>query len=115
MSYELEIGVLWIALPSECHSHVCAMQFMHVAIVIYCRDCLKFCFMHLIQEDLFKISLEWNSHRIRRNRNSSLPDGHPDELFYMPQLHGKWVELQYFSPYVHQNYARPANRFSIRK
>lgn len=44
--------------------------------------------MHLIQEDLYKTAFEWNSHKIRKNKNSSLPSGHPDELFSMPLLHG---------------------------
>ena len=44
--------------------------------------------MHLIQKDLYKLVLEWNTHRIRSSRGSTLPSGHPDEYFYMPQIYG---------------------------
>ena len=43
--------------------------------------------MHLIQMDLYRVAFEWNTHRIRQNR-SSLPSGHPCELFHMPQIYG---------------------------
>ena len=46
--------------------------------------------MHLIQEDLYKMAFEWNTHRIRQNKNGNSPSGHPDELFSMPQLLGQW-------------------------
>ena len=52
------------------------------------RDCLGFCFQHLVQEDLDKIREEWNSHRIRANRNSSGPPGYPNELYFLPEIQG---------------------------
>ena len=61
--------------------------------------------MHLIQEDLHKVALEWNTHRIRPARGSTVPSGHPDVLFYMPELHGKFedyiIHHQTLNPYRH--------------
>lgn len=60
-----------------------------VAIIVQQRrDCLRFCFMHIIQEDLLHVALEWNTHGLRKNKAASSPPGHPDALFYMPQVYG---------------------------
>ena len=48
-------------------------------------ECLRFCFMRLIQDDLDKVRRQWNIHRIRPSRGAQCPPGIPDELFYMPQ------------------------------
>ena len=47
-------------------------------------DCLRFCFMHLIQADLDYVRHDWNTHRIRPSRDAHCPAGVPDELFYLP-------------------------------
>ena len=52
------------------------------------RDCLRFCFMHLIQEELDTVVHEWNTHRIRPSKDCTIPAGIPDELFFLPQLQG---------------------------
>ena len=57
------------------------------------RDCLRLCFMHLIQEDLDSVSSEWNSHRIRPLRDSDCPPGHPNELYFMPQILGMEIYI----------------------
>ena len=44
------------------------------------RDCLRFCFMHLIQEDLYKVSFEWNTHRIRPTHGAMTPSGRLNEF-----------------------------------
>ena len=50
------------------------------------------CFMHLIQEELQRVKFEWNSHRIRPIRNTECPPGHPNELYFMPEILGiTWV------------------------
>jgi len=47
-------------------------------------DCLRFCFMHVIQIDLDDVRRAWNTHRIRPSRDARCPAGLPDELFYLP-------------------------------
>ena len=73
-----------------CHYRQC-YTLSHLFIITF-RDCLKFCFMHLIEKDLGRAVSEWNTHRIRPSSNSS-PPGHPDELFFMPQLIGMHAVL----------------------
>jgi len=34
------------------------------------------------------VAFEWNTHHIRKARNSLSPGGRPDELFFIPELHG---------------------------
>lgn len=46
------------------------------------RDCLQFCFTHLIQQELDTICHEWNIHRVRKSKDSSLPAGIPNEPFF---------------------------------
>ena len=48
--------------------------------------------MHLLQRDLDMVKKEWNSHLIRPSRSTSAPAGHPDELYYMPQILGMLEE-----------------------
>jgi hypothetical protein len=52
------------------------------------RDCLRFCFMHLIQRELDAVVHEWNTHRIRIGKNQLVPAGIPNELFFLPQVQG---------------------------
>ena len=47
-------------------------------------DCLRFCFMSLVQQDLDAIRRQWNTHRIRPSAGATCPPGVPDELFYLP-------------------------------
>lgn len=48
-------------------------------------DCLRFCFMMLLREDLNAVVQLWNTHRIRPSRQSLCPGGIPNELYYIPQ------------------------------
>ena len=53
-------------------------------------NCLKFCFMPLIREELFRCAELWNLHRIRpQPLNRYSPSGRPDILFFLPELNGK--------------------------
>lgn len=52
------------------------------------RDCLRLCFMHIIQRELNTLVHEWNTHQLRPTRNCSVPAGIPDELFFLPQVQG---------------------------
>ena len=45
--------------------------------------------MHLIEEGLTSVRAEWISHRMRPLMNSDSPSGHPDELYFMPEILGK--------------------------
>lgn len=47
-------------------------------------DCMRFCFMELMRNDLREVVHEWNTHRIRPSRGSRCPAGVPDELYFMP-------------------------------
>ena len=50
------------------------------------RDCLRFCFTRLIQEELSRVAKHWNLHKIRPSSNTESPPHRPDVLFYLPQL-----------------------------
>lgn len=58
------------------------------AVISFCSDCLRFCFLKLLQEELDKIAIEWNYHVIRRSRMAECPGGIPDQLYFIPQLQG---------------------------
>jgi len=47
-------------------------------------DCLRYCFMAILQQDLAEVVQYWNSHRIRPSRGSRCPAGVPDVLYCMP-------------------------------
>ena len=49
--------------------------------------CHWFCFAHLLQDDLDKVTEHWNTHLIRGSRYDTI-SGRPDELFFLPELHG---------------------------
>lgn len=51
--------------------------------VIHC-ECLKFCFMDVIQNELHRAAKEWNVHRIRPSSNVESPAGKPDVLYFVP-------------------------------
>ena len=67
------------------------MNYRHdiVCIIIF-AEIVYVCFMHIIQADLKLVRWEWNSHRIRLLRNSDSPSGHPNELYYMPEILGEY-------------------------
>ena len=48
------------------------------------RECLKFCFMDVIQSELHRAAQEWNVHRIRPSGNQESPSGKPDVLYFVP-------------------------------
>ena len=47
-------------------------------------ECLRYCFMAVIQSDLDEIRRHWNTHRIRPSVGSRCSAGIPDVLFYLP-------------------------------
>ena len=44
--------------------------------------------MDLIQDELNRVALEWNLHRIRPSTNLESPSGKPDILDFLPELKG---------------------------
>ena len=60
------------------------------------RDCLRLCFMHIIQKELDTVAHEWNTHRIRCSKNLTVPTGIPDELFFLPQIQGDYIYLSLY-------------------
>jgi len=47
-------------------------------------ECLRFCFMALLQRDLDSVRRQWNTHRIRPSAGAVCPAGVPDELYFLP-------------------------------
>ena len=39
------------------------------------RECIRFCFMDVIQNELHRVARNWNIHRIRPSNNSESPPG----------------------------------------
>ncbi|CAB4027725.1 Hypothetical predicted protein [Paramuricea clavata] len=52
------------------------------------RECIKFCFMEIIQIELHKVARNWNTHRIRPSNNAESPPGRPNVLYFNPEILG---------------------------
>ena len=50
-------------------------------------ECLCYCFNKVLQKELDSVKEHWNTHKIRKSRNDTVP-GRPDSLFLLPDLHG---------------------------
>ena len=48
-------------------------------------ECLKFCYMNVIQRELNGVVRHWNLHRIRLSTNAESPPGRPDILYFNPE------------------------------
>lgn len=51
-------------------------------------ECLKYCFMHIIQAELHRIAEHWNLHEIRAQKHSNIPCGKPDMMYFVPEMFG---------------------------
>ena len=51
-------------------------------------NCLRFCFLPLIQHRLDVFKSMWNNHRIRSQRHTEVPCGVPEVLFSQPLMYG---------------------------
>ena len=51
-------------------------------------ECLRYCFMEVIQTELNKIVQRWNLHEIRSQRHSDIPSGKHVLLYYVPEIFG---------------------------
>lgn len=54
----------------------------------YHLECLRFCFIGILQSELDETVRLWNNHRIRRNYYAVCPSGRPDTLYYAPDITG---------------------------
>ena len=52
-------------------------------------DCIRFCFMPILRNELYQVAELWNQHRISSSKfgNSSGPRGRPDCMFFLPHLY----------------------------
>lgn len=59
-------------------------------------QCLKFCYMPVIRNELQRTARFWNSHRIRPSTNQESPPGKPDILYFLSFFdgHGRCRGLQ---------------------
>ena len=48
-------------------------------------ECMRFCFVHIIQRELDRTVASWNSHCIRRSRYDTV-SGIPNELYHIPEI-----------------------------
>ena len=53
----------------------------------YYSDCLRIAFMNILQNEIKQVATEWNNHPIRPS-STAVPNGSPEELFFMPALEG---------------------------
>ena len=51
-------------------------------------ECLKFCYMPILRDELHRAARLWNLHRIRPSTNVESPSGRPDVLFFLPEVSG---------------------------
>lgn len=51
-------------------------------------ECIRYCFMALVNSDLQNTIRHWNEHRIRRGTNTEGPFGKPDVLYFQPNVFG---------------------------
>ena len=50
-------------------------------------ECLCYCFNKVMQAEVTSVKEHWNTHRIRKSRNNTVP-GRPDSLYFLPEIHG---------------------------
>ena len=51
------------------------------------QECLRFCFMRLLRDELDESKNCWNCHLIATRRGSTLPRGRPNSLYCLPELY----------------------------
>lgn len=51
------------------------------------NECLKFCYMAVIQAELDRVTKEWNTHTITGKKNGECPKGKPDFMYFCPEVY----------------------------
>jgi hypothetical protein len=51
-------------------------------------ECLWFCFHGVINNELERVKMHWNTHRIRHSSNHGTVSGIPDVMYYLPERSG---------------------------
>jgi len=65
------------------------------------QNCLQFCFMQIIQNELHQVAKNWNLHNIRPSTNQESPSGKPDIMYFLPERYSTtdykkdvdWIDL----------------------
>ncbi|XP_064630795.1 uncharacterized protein LOC135489386 [Lineus longissimus] len=50
-------------------------------------ECLRYCFMDVLQNELNRVAIEWNRHTLQVKRNCQSPRGKPDVMYFTPELY----------------------------
>lgn len=58
-------------------------------------ECLAFCFLPVLRQELQSLLLTWNNHRVRNMKNSGCPSGIPNILFHYPDMYGAENQTQH--------------------
>ena len=59
-------------------------------------NCLRFCSIELLREEVTEVATAWNQHTISHYRNGG-PTGRPDIMFFLPHIYDTIDHLQYVS------------------
>lgn len=59
-------------------------------------QCIRFCFMPLLQAELNSIVKQWNTHHITTSASCITPSGKPDVMYYLP---GMYNTIDYTKPF----------------
>lgn len=57
-------------------------------------ECLKFCYMPLLRDELHRVAKHWNLHKIRPSSNEHSPSGRPDINYFIPEAFNTRSYLQ---------------------
>ena len=49
-------------------------------------DCLRYCFMNILTNELYTLAVEWNHHITSKSINGG-PNRRPDPMFFLPHLY----------------------------
>ena len=81
-------------------------------------ECLWYCFQGVLEAEFDAVKERWNTHRIRKSRNDTVP-GRPDSLFFLPELHGtsdcgmpvNLTEVRYVTQHIIEDDSSQANDY----
>ncbi|KAJ7322020.1 hypothetical protein OS493_033416 [Desmophyllum pertusum] len=52
------------------------------------KECLKFCFLPILRQELHLVVELWNTHNIQRQKRGEVEGGKPDIMFFTPEIYG---------------------------